>query len=131
MPQNSNKRAQIANLSETATFHECAEFFKKFGKVKNTKVSIKNWVISLEKFRKEAGFIRKIDEIAIEAELDQQLSEYGRHKLIKKILTKIWIFPFSTDHLPYIVAMRQQNSQEYSASSIQTAIAAIRVLDDT
>ncbi|CAB5377612.1 unnamed protein product [Rhizophagus irregularis] len=100
MPQNSNKRAQIANLSETATFHECAEFFKKFGKVKNTKVSIKNWVISLEKFRKEAGFIRKIDEIAIEAELDQQLSEYGRH-------------------------------QEYSASSIQTAIAAIRVLDDT
>ncbi|CAB4402150.1 unnamed protein product [Rhizophagus irregularis] len=73
MPQNSNKRAQTAilfALSETATFDECAEFFKKFGEVKNTKASTKNWVISLEKFRKEAGFIGKIDEIATEAELD-------------------------------------------------------------
>ncbi|CAB4432980.1 unnamed protein product [Rhizophagus irregularis] len=101
MPQNSNKRAQTANLFGTATFHECAEFFKKFGEVKNTKVSTKNWVISLEKFRKEAGFIGKIDEIATEAELDQQLSEY-------------------------IAAMRQQNGQEYSASSVWTAIVAIR-----
>ncbi|PKC60969.1 hypothetical protein RhiirA1_467245 [Rhizophagus irregularis] len=31
-----------------------------------------------KKFHKEAGFIRKIDEIATEAELNQQLSEYGR-----------------------------------------------------
>ncbi|CAB4432924.1 unnamed protein product [Rhizophagus irregularis] len=93
MLQNSNKHAQTANLFETATFYECAEFFKKFGEVKNTKASTKNWVISLEKFRKEAGFIGKIDEIAAEAELNQQLSEY-------------------------IAAMRQQNSQEYSASSV-------------
>ncbi|CAB4409029.1 unnamed protein product [Rhizophagus irregularis] len=101
MPQNGNKRDQTANLSETATFHECAEFFKKFGKVKNTKASTKNWVISLEKFRKEAGFIGKIYEIATETELDQQLSEY-------------------------IAAIRQQNGQAYSASSVQAAIAAIR-----
>ncbi|CAB4424878.1 unnamed protein product [Rhizophagus irregularis] len=101
MPQNSNKRAQTVNLSETATFHECAEFFKKFGEVKNTKASTKNWVISLEKFCKEAGFIGKFDEIATEAELDQQLSEY-------------------------IAAMRQQNGQEYSASSVRAAIAVIR-----
>ncbi|PKY51909.1 hypothetical protein RhiirA4_469223 [Rhizophagus irregularis] len=57
MPQNGNKRDQTANLSETATFHECAEFFKKF---------------------------------------------------------------------EYIAAMRQQNGQEYSASSVWTAIVAIR-----
>ncbi|RGB43872.1 hypothetical protein C1646_749297 [Rhizophagus diaphanus] len=97
MPKNSNKCAQTANLSETATFHECADFFKKFGKVKNTKFATKNWVISLKKFHKEVGFIGKIDEIATEAELDQQLSEY-------------------------IAIIRQQNGQEYSASSVQAAI---------
>ncbi|PKB93560.1 hypothetical protein RhiirA5_440950 [Rhizophagus irregularis] len=83
MPQNSNKCAQITNLSETVTFHEYAEFFKKFGKV-----------ISLEKFRKEAGFIRKIDEIAIEAELDQQLSEYGRQSVEKRKFKNFKIFSY-------------------------------------
>jgi hypothetical protein len=48
---------------------------------------------SLEKFRKEIGFIGKIEEIAIEAELDQQLSQY-------------------------VATMKQKNDQEYSASSI-------------
>ncbi|PKB93778.1 hypothetical protein RhiirA5_440343 [Rhizophagus irregularis] len=36
-----------------------------------------------KKFHKEAGFIRKIDEIATEAELNQQLSEYGRRSVEK------------------------------------------------
>lgn len=116
MPQDSNKHAQtakvrlylhfiyyhfhfieytfcISQLSETATSNECAEFFKKFGEVKNTKVSTKNWVKSLETFCKEKGFIKSIEEITTEAELDQQLSEY-------------------------IAAMKQQNGQEYSANSV-------------
>jgi hypothetical protein len=61
--------------------------------VKNTKASTNNWVKSLEKFRKEISFIGKIEEIAIEAELDQQLSQY-------------------------VATMKQKNDQEYSASSI-------------
>ncbi|RGB28003.1 hypothetical protein C1646_768351 [Rhizophagus diaphanus] len=55
MPKNSNKRAQTANLSETATFHECADFFKKFGEVKNTKSATKNWVISLNFAKKQVS----------------------------------------------------------------------------
>jgi hypothetical protein len=69
--------------------------------VKNTKASTNNWVKSLEKFCKEIGFIGKIEEIAIEAELDQQLSQY-------------------------VATMKQKNDQEYSASSIWAAFAAIR-----
>jgi len=58
-------------------------------------------VKSLEKFRTEVDFTGKIEEIATEAELDQQLSEY-------------------------IAAMKQQSGQEYSANSVRAAIAAIR-----
>jgi hypothetical protein len=59
-----------------------------------------NWVKALERFRETKGYSGKIENVDNVDELDKQLSEY-------------------------IAAMKQQNGNDYSVSSIRAAVAAL------
>jgi len=68
--------------------------------VKSTTSATKNWIHGLEKFRKGKFSEEKVEQITSIQELDKQLATY-------------------------IAEMKQKNGQQYSASSVRCAIAAI------
>ncbi|PKY55717.1 hypothetical protein RhiirA4_427722 [Rhizophagus irregularis] len=76
------------------------EFFKEFGQVKSTTNATKIWLRNLEEFRRGKFVEEKIEYVSSAQELDKQLATY-------------------------IAEMKQKNGQQYSASSIRCAIAAI------
>ncbi|CAB4435555.1 unnamed protein product [Rhizophagus irregularis] len=97
MSKESNKRAQTSKANE---YNSNIEFFKEFGQVKSTTNATKIWLRNLEEFRRGKFVEEKIEYVSLAQELDKQLATY-------------------------IAEMKQKNGQQYSASSIRCAIAAI------
>ncbi|CAB4443730.1 unnamed protein product [Rhizophagus irregularis] len=97
MSKESNKCAQTSKANE---YNSNIEFFKEFGQVKSTTNATKIWLRNLEDFRRGKFVEEKIEYVSSAQELDKQLATY-------------------------IAEMKQKNGQQYSASSIRCAIAAI------
>ena len=75
-------------------------FFCDIRKVKNTEYSTNNWIRAVEAFRTNNNYEGKLEEISDIKILDSQLAQY-------------------------LAAMKQQNGNEYSVSSIKAAVSAI------
>ena len=88
-----------------ATIHipttEELDYFKDKSTSKSTKQATTNWINCLEKFREQAGYCGKVEEVDNLKILEEQLSSF-------------------------IVGMRTKNGSEYKAASVNAAIAAIK-----
>ncbi|CAB4398881.1 unnamed protein product [Rhizophagus irregularis] len=99
MPRENN-RIYEKTLASNDNLEKNVNFFCEIGKVKNTEYSTNNWIRAVELFRAKNNYEKKLEEISETKVLDSQLAQY-------------------------LAAMKQQNGNEYSISSIKAAVSAI------
>ncbi|GBC38325.2 zinc finger MYM-type protein 2-like [Rhizophagus irregularis DAOM 181602=DAOM 197198] len=99
MPRENN-RIYEKTLASSDNLEKNVNFFCEIGKVKNTEYSTNNWIRAVELFRAKNNYEKKLEEISETKVLDSQLAQY-------------------------LAAMKQQNGNEYSISSIKAAVSAI------
>ncbi|CAB4481902.1 unnamed protein product [Rhizophagus irregularis] len=95
-----NNRIYEKTSASSDNLEKNVNFFCEIGKVKNTEYSTNNWIRAVELFRAKNNYEKKLEEISETKVLDSQLAQF-------------------------LAAMKQQNGNEYSISSIKAAVSAI------